>query len=547
MSVRSAGSVPGIPYRGEDRRRIAGPAKSPFGRPYLVAVVVLAATALQVVFFTEVSRSSVESVQMLLPLLQVASLMIALALVAIAFSRWYLTSDAPAVWVAVALLVYAVGGLGAAELIPVVLPQFALADTVVWLRPASQLMMMILLVRAITMSQVAPIPGPKVLGLALAGVTVLAVVMALYPPLATAVDGAEGSLPRSYNAVNQIGLQPLALTALGAAYTWRGYKRRRWMFAWLALLFLALAIGDVARVYAVPPVEAGLLAKELLRLLGLLLAFIGATREIFHTYRDSATRLAESEFTAMTAHERIREGQAAAEERAHEARSALAAIEGATRTLEHYRERLPPETQTALSMAVSGEIRRLQRLVSVGEPLGDFTSFKVADSVVPLVVTERARGMTMELTMPADLEVVGRLGSTEQVLQTLFDNARRHAPGSPVTVRAERENGCIVVRVEDRGPGVAEDQREAIFRRGVRATTALDVPGSGLGLFVATELMREQSGNLWVEPRNGGGASFALSLPEAGPAESGEERRKDAQQVSKARHDRELSTVHRGH
>ena len=509
-------------YRGEDRRRIAGPVQSPFGRPYLLAVGLTIALAVQVIFFTQLSGGSVGPVRMLLPLLQVASFTVAMAVSAIAFSRWYLTGDAPALWLAIALALYGTFRLGISELLPFVLPDQALADWALWVRPASLVVIIVLLIRAITMVQVAPTAGPKLAAGAVLALFALSGVMALFPPLASTVDGAQGPLPRSYGTVNQIGLIPFAFTLLGAAYTWRGFRLRRWLFTWLGLLFFGVALGDIARVYAPPPVMGGLFGKELLRLLGLLLALVGAAREILYTYRDSSTRLAHSEYTAMTAQERIREGQAAAEERAHEARSALAAIEGATRTLEHYRDRLPPETQEALSTAVSGEIRRLQRLVSVGEPLGEFTSFGVAEAVGPVVATERARGATVDVKVAGDLSVVGRTGSTEQVIQTLFDNARRYAPGSPITVRAERASTKIELRVEDRGPGVPADQHETIFRRGVRGDAAMDVPGSGLGLYVAADLMREQGGDLWVQDRDGGGASFVLSLPAvSGSAEEG--------------------------
>jgi signal transduction histidine kinase len=515
--------------------------QSPFGRPYLLGIAVTVALAVQVIFFTQLSGGSVTPVRVLLPLIQVASFTVALAVSAIAFSRWYLTGDAPAVWIATALAIYGTFRLAISELLPIVLPNQALADWALWVRPASQVVIIVLLVRAITMVQVVPTSGPKLAAVSVVALFVMSGLMALIPALATLVDGAQGPLPRSYGQVNQIGLVPFAFTLLGAGYTWRGYRLRRWMFTWLGLMFFAIALGDIARVYAPPPVMSGLFGKELLRLLGLLIALVGATREILYTYRDSSTRLAHSEYTAMTAQERIREGQAAAEERAHEARSALAAIEGATRTLEHYRDRLPPETQAALSTAVSGEIRRLQRLVSVGEPLGDFTSFGVAEAVAPVVATEEARGATVFVTVPDDLSVVGRTGSTEQVIQTLFDNARRYAPGSPITVRAERVGEKVELRVEDRGPGVPADQHETIFRRGVRGAAAMDVPGSGLGLYVAADLMREQGGDLRVEDRDGGGASFVLSLPAVG--DSTQEGPQGAQEGPKVPDDSGLSTA----
>ena len=490
--------------------------QSPFGRPYALALLLVGVCGIVMSFGIVVSPGWIDQARELMQLLQVASLMVAIAVGGLAVSRWYLTSDAPALWIGIALLLYGVVRLGAAELAPLVIPGDEVHQWVVWLRPASQIIVVLLLARAAMFVPVASdISGPKLLLSALAGLALAAMILRVVPTAATVIDGASATLPRGYGHVNQVGAMPFAFGFLAIFFTWQGYRRRRWLFAWLGLLLLTIAIGEVTRVVAPPPIESGLLGKEVLRLVGLLLALNGATREILYTYRDSSTRLARSEYTAMTAQERIREGQAAAEERAHEARSALAAIEGATKTLEHYRDRLPPETQAALSTAVSGEIRRLQKLVSVEEPTGELAPFSLAESLAPLIASERARGVEVDVRVGGDIVAVGNAAATEQVLQTLFDNARRYAPETRVTVRASIEHDWIVLRIEDRGSGVPADQREAIFRRGVRGDAALDVPGSGLGLYVAAKLMKEQDGELWVDERPGGGASFAVALPAA--------------------------------
>ncbi len=504
------------PYRGEDRRRVAGPVQSPFGRPWVMAVLLILATWAYLSFAMRISVDWADPAETVIQMLQVASFVVAIAVGGLAFSRWYLTSDAPALWIGVALLLYGAARLLGAELLPLVLQASDTSGFVVYLRPAAQVVFALLLIRAATIVPVsarisaAPLIAGSVLLLAL-----LALFLRFVPPVASLIDGAQATGLRGYGRVNELGLLPFLLPLIAATFTWQGWRRNRWLFTWLPMLLVCIALGDSVRVTAPPPVEAGLLAKEVMRLLGLLLALNGATREILYTYRDNSTRAARSEFTAMTAHERIREGQAAAEERAHEARSALAAIEGATRTLEHYRDRLPSETQQALSTAVSGEIRRLQRLVSVEDSAGEVGPFSIAESIAPLIANERARGVVVDLRVPGDLNVIGLAAATEQVLQTLLDNARRYAPDTPVTVRAEQEDTWVVVRIEDRGPGVPPEQREAIFRRGVRGDHALEVSGSGLGLYVAAKLMREQGGELWVDDRPGGGASFAMALPAA--------------------------------
>lgn len=195
-----------------------------------------------------------------------------------------------------------------------------------------------------------------------------------------------------------------------------------------------------------------------------------------------------------------------AEEVAHEARSSFAAIEGATTNLARCDEDLPADYR-ALASAVSGEVRRLRRLVDPAAPT--VQTFGLAALLKPLVAAERARGTTVRYLVPGGLTAHGAPEAVADAVRTLLDNARRHAPG-PVTVRAGLERGDVVVRVEDRGPGVPARRRGAIFARGRRSGPGA---GRGLGLWLAAEALHRTGGRVWVEDRTGGGASFAVALP----------------------------------
>lgn len=103
----------------------------------------------------------------------------------------------------------------------------------------------------------------------------------------------------------------------------------------------------------------------------------------------------------------------------------------------------------------------------------------------------------------------------ERILANLLDNAQRHGGGA-VAVTVARAGSDVVVCVDDRGPGVAEDLREAVF-------AGLDVSGPApegnrLGLPLSRRAARRAGGDLSVETRPGGGARFVLRLPLAGPS-----------------------------
>jgi two-component system sensor histidine kinase TctE len=95
------------------------------------------------------------------------------------------------------------------------------------------------------------------------------------------------------------------------------------------------------------------------------------------------------------------------------------------------------------------------------------------------------------------------------------DNALFYSDG-PVTLAASTgPAGELVLHVIDRGPGVAIEEREAIFGRFVRGSAGLASPrrGSGIGLSVVRLLIEAMGGRVQVVDHPGGGADFQLVLP----------------------------------
>ena len=103
-----------------------------------------------------------------------------------------------------------------------------------------------------------------------------------------------------------------------------------------------------------------------------------------------------------------------------------------------------------------------------------------------------------------------------QVVSNLVINAAEAQPrGGEVLTSSRKEGGRVVVDVADRGPGVAEADRQRVFEPFFSTKDS-----TGLGLSVCHSIVREHGGELLVLPRPGGGAVFRMSLPahEGAPA-----------------------------
>ena len=128
----------------------------------------------------------------------------------------------------------------------------------------------------------------------------------------------------------------------------------------------------------------------------------------------------------------------------------------------------------------------------------------------------RAASRDVRIERPEDersLEVVADYGRTMQILVNLVGNAVRYSPvGEAVTLEADPGDGCGVVRVIDRGRGIAQADQERIFGKFERVDQT-EPGGTGLGLYIARRLARAMGGDVVVESEPGEGARFTVTLP----------------------------------
>jgi signal transduction histidine kinase len=207
----------------------------------------------------------------------------------------------------------------------------------------------------------------------------------------------------------------------------------------------------------------------------------------------------------------------------HELRSPLQTLAAAVSVLDRRRDAFDERARAAATL-ISDEITRFQALVQDLLELArsDQPAHREPTDVVELAGRVcRARG-TVDCTIervdgtPAVWTVDKR--RVEQALGNLIDNAVRYG-GGPVAVRLARaDGGTGVMEVDDAGPGVAPENRGAIFNRFVRGPAANargTGDGTGLGLAIVAEHARAHGGQAAVHDRPGGGSRFRLELPGA--------------------------------
>ncbi|MHC4971019.1 MAG: sensor histidine kinase [Planctomycetota bacterium] len=193
------------------------------------------------------------------------------------------------------------------------------------------------------------------------------------------------------------------------------------------------------------------------------------------------------------------------------------------------------ETARDYFALISAESERLARLVNnvldfsriekgkksfrmqVGDPAPVVRD--VAEVLRPYL---KEKGFELALEVPESLPACSfDKDALTQILVNLIDNAVKYGE-KEVRLEAEAKDGDIVVRVLDRGPGVAADERQKIFDPFQRGTGVAPGGGSGLGLALVKHYATAHKGSIEVGAREGGGAAFTLRLAtlEAGARKS---------------------------
>jgi len=212
----------------------------------------------------------------------------------------------------------------------------------------------------------------------------------------------------------------------------------------------------------------------------------------------------------------------------HELKSPLASIRLFIETLE-LRDP-PPEKRARYLANMRGDVDRLDSLVNNILAVARLDSGRfvvhadradlgrdVADVVEALGKDASQRRLSVDLAVPAE-PLLARydLGVLKTVLRNLLDNAAKYGGNQPVHVTVARQGACAAIEVRDQGIGLAAEEREKIFEKFYRVGEEMvrQAEGTGLGLYLARELVRQLGGSITAEsPGVGKGSTFRVTLP----------------------------------
>jgi signal transduction histidine kinase len=219
----------------------------------------------------------------------------------------------------------------------------------------------------------------------------------------------------------------------------------------------------------------------------------------------------------------------------HELRTPLAAIFGSAVTLNRDDLELQHDIRERLLNVIVDESARLTTIVNdlllasqldagrLEVQIESCDARALAEGVVGAARTHLPEGIRVELEPVAhDVPPVSADEALlRQVLDNLLDNAVKYSPGGgDVRLSVESADDVVRFRVADEGLGIPAAEHGRIFEKFYRLDPDMSggIGGTGLGLYIARELVRRVGGRIWVKANEGGGSIFYVELPAAAPA-----------------------------
>jgi two-component system, OmpR family, sensor histidine kinase KdpD len=210
---------------------------------------------------------------------------------------------------------------------------------------------------------------------------------------------------------------------------------------------------------------------------------------------------------------------------AHEFKTPLTSVKAATTT--YLSSTLSPSDRRELVAIVDEEADRMNRLVSdsielarIGSgPIDLHRDVSSPDELIIAAVND-VRGLLEEREIKVEISpglppVLVDQNLSKLALRQILTNAFKYSPrNTEIRVRTTRQGKFVVASVSDLGPGIGKPDQERIFERFYRGPEVrARIPGTGMGLSIAREIIEAQGGVITLQSQPGEGATFSLTFP----------------------------------
>lgn len=208
----------------------------------------------------------------------------------------------------------------------------------------------------------------------------------------------------------------------------------------------------------------------------------------------------------------------------HELRTPLGFIKGYSTSLLRQDTTWDDATQREFLSIIDEETDRLAKLIEDMLESARLQSKTIQFKFSPLRLDALVRDVSarvkthhpnlkIELKIEPLPQVLGDGVRLSQVLENLFSNAIKYAPGSKITVIGKRLAKKVRIAFSDQGEGIPEEFAPFLFERFYRVPGERTVTGTGLGLYICKQIVMAHHGNIWVESVLDRGTTFIIELP----------------------------------
>ncbi|OGC56190.1 hypothetical protein A3H26_03180 [candidate division WWE3 bacterium RIFCSPLOWO2_12_FULL_36_10] len=216
----------------------------------------------------------------------------------------------------------------------------------------------------------------------------------------------------------------------------------------------------------------------------------------------------------------------------HQLRTPLTAIKG-------YSSMILEGTYGDTSLKIKGAVDKIfqsaQRLIYIVNDLLDVSRIeqgrfqlaleevKIANVLKDVVEELRTNAQKKNLDLSfnvsiddAEVKIKADPSKIRQVLTNLVDNAIKYTPSGYVKAELQRVGATVLISVKDSGAGISPETLSNLFQKFTRAKNVakLHTDGSGLGLYIAKQIIDAHQGKIWAESTGEGhGSRFCVELP----------------------------------